>query len=150
MIDEINELVELELNVSKLYKMFSKKYIEDYNLWWELSEEEERHASILEIAKNFLLVKKFSHDILPKEMEDIKNLNLNFQKITDDFYENGTRRNAFDLALNLENSTGEVHYQLMMTNNDKINTMIDIFKKLNKEDINHAIRIQQYMKENNI
>ena len=43
----IDESVQLELNVTKLYKIFNQAFQEDANFWWTLSEEEENHANLI-------------------------------------------------------------------------------------------------------
>ena len=43
----IDKSIQLELNVSELYKIFNQAFKEDANFWRTLSEEEENHANIL-------------------------------------------------------------------------------------------------------
>ena len=60
-----------------------------------------------------------------------------------------TRVEAFKYAFELENSVGEFHFQSFMTSESN-SQMTKIFQKLNGDDINHAKRIANYMKDSNI
>ena len=60
-----------------------------------------------------------------------------------------TRLEAFKYGFELENSVGEFHFELFMTT-EPDSPVGKIFQKLNGDDINHAIRIDNYMKNNNI
>lgn len=71
------------------------------------------------------------------------------QKI-EDFRENPpTREEAFNMAVAMESSAGEIHYQRMMTG-EAGSVVEKIFQKLNGDDKNHAKRIIAYMRNNNI
>lgn len=56
---------------------------------------------------------------------------------------------AFNIALNIENSAGEIHFEKFM--NKETELKIDhIFQQLNKDDKDHANRISSYMNRNSI
>ncbi len=46
--------------------------------------------------------------------------------------------------MNIEATACESHYQNIMTNESDENKILDIIKKLNKEDIDHYNRIKKY------
>jgi hypothetical protein len=56
---------------------------------------------------------------------------------------------AFNIALRLEQSAGEIHFQDYMTS-EADSEMDRIFKRLNQDDKDHAKRIQSYMTQHNI
>ena len=49
-----------------------------------------------------------------------------------------------EIAYEIENSAGEVHYQNYMSE-DIDDDLRSIFKRLNRADIDHAKRIKEYM-----
>ena len=146
----LDEAVQNELNVSCLYKIFYEYYPEDYIFWWQLSIEEENHASLLRSGKEFHKVVNIPFDISESDMKVLSELNKGFPSIVEEFKKNPSRKYAFDIALHLENSVNEIHYQNFMINNEKDDQISRIFKKLNDDDIDHAIRIKKYMEEINI
>ena len=60
-----------------------------------------------------------------------------------------SRDEALNIALKIEDSAAELHFQKFM--DEESNSTIDnIFKKLNKDDKNHAMRIRSYMEKHGI
>jgi hypothetical protein len=60
-----------------------------------------------------------------------------------------SRELAFNTALEIEASAGELHFQHFM--DKETNSKIDeLFQFLNRGDKDHAKRIRSYMKNNNI
>jgi len=148
-IDYLEEGVKNELNVSELYATFYYLCPEDYQFWWDLSMEEVNHASLLKSGIEFCKVGYFPIEISDNDIEEIIELNDRLPNIIEEFKNNPSRKKAFEIAIELENSVGEIHYQKLMdsSNDDKLSK---IFKKLNKDDKNHEERIRKYMIENNI
>ncbi len=147
----LGESVALELNIGDLYQYFSVKFPQDHNFWWNLSIEEMNHAAIIESIDDIFL----GDSILPYNSLDIQTEELKKKnhliKEQIELYKTGslTRTAAFKFACDLENSIGESHFELFMTAIQ--NSMVaKIFQKLNGEDIHHAKRIVNYMKENSI
>ena len=57
-----------------------------------------------------------------------------------------SREDAFNLALKLAQSAGEIHFQQFMEKSS--GSKLDlIFKRLNGDDKDHAMRILSYMKD---
>jgi hypothetical protein len=146
----INEAIELELNVSDLYLLFYSLFPQDKNFWWALSIEEKNHAALL---KNLKLLFRVSHelppDILPKNLEDLEITNKEIIAYIDTFKNKPSRRKAFEYAIHLEESAGEVHFQVFAENKN-LPEKFEIFQILNMDDKNHASRIQNYMNTNMI
>ena len=57
---------------------------------------------------------------------------------------------AFNLALKLEESTGEIHFQNVMQEAEQPSEAIKLFQSLNDADKNHAERIRSYMRQKGI
>lgn len=147
----LKESVEMELNVGEVYQIFSVKFPLDYNFWWKISIEEMNHAALIESINDIF----FTEDILtPEEIEKqtevLRNLNLVVKQRIERFkLEPPTRAEAFKYGFELENSIGEFHFQSFMTLESN-SQMTKIFQKLNGDDVNHANRIDNYMKSNGI
>jgi hypothetical protein len=146
----LDEAVQNELNVSELYKMFYEYYPEDYNFWWTLSIEEQKHASLLNSGKEFHKIGDVDFEMSESDIKVLFELNKGFQTIVEDFQTNPSRRYAFDIALGIENTVMERHYESFMTTHKKNDQISKILQKLNHDDVDHMNRIKQYMSENNI
>ena len=146
----IKEGTALELNVAFLYANFYLTFPEDYDFWYALSSEEVNHASLLRSCEEFQKVGDINIDISDTEIEVLSNLNKKFKDIISDFKQNPTRKKCFDIAMKLENSAGEIHYQKFMMNPEKNDRLSNVLKKLNDDDINHHERIKKYMIDNKI
>ena len=145
----LEESVALELNIGDLYQLFSAKFPEDYNFWRNISIEEMNHAAIIESINDIF----FAENILPadsieQQIKELKKMNVVIKERIEQFkFGSQVRLEAFNFALELENSIGESHFELFMTAKPN-STVMKIFQKLNGEDINHAKRLEKYMSEN--
>ncbi len=143
------ESVALELNIGDLYQLFSAKFPEDYNFWWNISIEEMNHAALIESINDIF----FTENILPadsieQQIKELQRMNVIIKERIEVFkYGSQVRFDAFNFALELENSIGESHFELFMTARPN-STVMKIFQKLNGEDINHAKRIEKYLNDN--
>lgn len=147
----LDESIQLELNTAELYKIFHKTFSEDVEFWWRLYLEEENHAALIRSGKeNFLPLGKFPLDLVSKSLEELKQANaalLTFIKTCRETPP--SREEAFNIAIEVEESAGEIHFQEFMERKAKSN-IDDIFQRLNKEDKDHAIRIRSYMEDQGI
>lgn len=145
------ESIALELNIGDLYQQFSAKYEQDYDFWWKLSIEEMNHAALIESINDIFL----TEDFLPADKIELQTIKLrkmnyfiheNIEKFRTD---NPLRADAFKLAIEIENSIGESHFELFMTSKPN-SEVVKIMQKLNGDDINHASRITKYIFKNGI
>lgn len=147
----LDESIQLELNLADLYQLFYVKFPEDSEFWWKISLEEVNHAALIRSINDLFL----SDKILPKEFiqtqtSEIHRVNHFIrERITQYKTDAPSRFEAFYYAYELENSAGEAHYEMFM-NENPVSNVEKIFQKLNGEDKNHALRIANYMKLNNI
>jgi hypothetical protein len=139
----INVAINLELKVSELYHLFSKAFANDREFWWQLEIEEKNHASLLKSGKDFNEYDKFPNEIFPDKLELLQDSLSKVNSLIESFNSNWTRKQAFDTAIFIENSAGEIHFQNFMHSEDK-SQIADIFRKLNREDSDHASRIKEY------
>jgi hypothetical protein len=146
----IDEAIRLELYVGELYLLFYRLFPEDATFWWQIAIEEENHAALLKTVKQMDSIHvDLPKDLLPAGIEELRNSNRLILQALEDFEERPDRNRAFHLAHRIENSAGELHYNLFMKEAPP-STVTDMFKRLNGHDVDHAQRIIQYMAENNI
>jgi hypothetical protein len=141
----ISEAIQLEHNVGKLYLLFKNFLPEDSAFWWELAIEEENHAALLKTAE----LMDASHleipsEIMPSAVADLKEANQVIIKAMEDFKSEPDRTTAFQLAHKIELSAGESHYNNFMTTAPG-SRITEILRKLNRDDLDHARRIREYM-----
>ncbi|MDT9546092.1 MAG: rubrerythrin family protein [Chlorobium sp.] len=138
--------IQLELNLAKLYTLFNDLFEEDEEFWWQLSMEERGHAALLQQEKKDPSV-VFPENLLAKDLEALNESNERIVGLIALFgKEPPARADAFDMALELELSAGESHYQEFLDSPSESATA-NIFKQLNQEDRDHAERIRSYMVE---
>jgi hypothetical protein len=147
----LKESVEMELNVGEVYQIFSVKFPGDYDFWWKISMEEMNHAALIESINDIFLTEGI---LMPEEIEKqaevLRKLNLIVKERIERYkLVSPTRAEAFNYGFELENSVGEFHFQFFMTSESN-SQMTKIFQKLNGDDVNHAKRIDDYLKANNI
>lgn len=146
----IDESIGLELNVARLYLLFYKLFPDDADFWWQLSSEERNHGALIQSGRDFLQGDRFPRDLMSARLEPLLETNQKIggliQKCTD---VPPSREEAFHLALSLEYSAGELHFQTFMDADPKSN-MATVFKELNGDDKDHALRIMRYMRRNGI
>jgi ferritin len=147
----IEESINLELNVSKLYTHFFKLFPDDAAFWWKLVVEEKNHAALIRSGKEYFEpLRKFPHDLLAPLLQILKDANSRLDSLIEKYEETPpSREEAFNIALKIEESAGELHFQKFM--DKEANSATDnIFKELNKGDKDHAMRICRYMEEHGI
>lgn len=147
--DYLNELINIELNAAEMYRMFSQIYEQDREFWWKLSIEEMNHASLLKSAHHYINLNIFPDELIIKNTDEITNINNHLEDIRIEFKKNPSRIKAFEIAIEIEDSASESHYDKIMTEqtDDKV---LNVFKKLNRDDVDHLNRIKKYMSDNNI
>jgi ferritin len=145
----LDESIQLELNLAKLYTLFNDQFTDDEEFWWQLSMEERSHAALLQQEKKQPQpLQFFPENLLSKDLEALKANNAFISEQTERLSASPcSREEALSLALKIEMSAGEAHFQEFMESETGSLTA-DIFKQLASEDQNHARRIRDYMKDN--
>ena len=145
------ESINLELNVSKIYFLFQKLFPEDSDFWLTLALEEEHHADIIRNGiELFEHMHVFPYKLLAHNLQKLKDMNEDIRFLLTEFKINHpSREEAFNTALKLENSAGELHYQKFQEKT-YLSSIKEIFQQLNDEDKDHAKRILAYIRENEI
>jgi len=145
------ESINIELNVSEIYFLFHKLFPDDSGFWLKLALEEESHANIIKSGiELFEPIDAFPHSILSHNLQKLKDTNENLQFLLAKFKITApSRAEAFNTALDIEGSAGELHFQHFQEKKH-LSNFEDIFQQLNEEDKDHAERIIAYMRENDI
>lgn len=147
----IEESINLELNVSEVYSLFHQSFPADLNFWLNLAQEEKNHATLIQSGQEHFEPKDmFPQNLLAHSLQNLKNTNSKLHSLIKNIESTPpSRQEAFNIALELENSAGELHFQKFM--NEEANSAADrIFKRLNKDDKEHAMRIRFYMEKHGI
>lgn len=147
----LSESIELELNVAGLYSLFHNFFPADADFWWKLMIEEHNHASLLKSLEDcFAPVGLSPSNLLAPAVEDLKDINNRLSCLTEKCrQESLSREEAFNIALELENSAGELHFQKYMSS-DATAEIDEVFIRLNGDDKDHARRIRLYMANHDI
>jgi hypothetical protein len=147
----ITESIKLEFNVADLYMIFCKTFPEDYGFWYQLHIEEKNQASIIQCAREaWLSGKEFPLEILSPNVDELMRLNTNLTFLLEEYNQSPPSREiAFNVALDLEESAGKVHFQDAMEQPPS-STLMELFHMLNADDKEHAGRIRTYMRDNGI
>jgi rubrerythrin len=142
----LEEAIELELNVAELYLFFSYHFPEDNDFWWKLALEEKNHAALLKSGQQYFVeANLFPEEILSCKLDILIRINQKIKNFITKFQETPPcRETALQVALELEQSAGEVHFQTAM---EILPTSkaLEMFQYLNRDDKDHAARIQAYM-----
>ena len=153
--DNITELakesISLELNVSEIYYLFHSYFADDSNFWRKLAQEEEDHADLIKHGiEEFEPVGEFPHGILSESLQELKETNKKLSSLLKQFKNNPPSREvAFNTALEIEASAGELHFQNFM-DKETTSKIDELFQFLNRQDKDHAKRVRSYMKDNDI
>lgn len=147
----LDESIQLELNLARLYTIFNDSLSDDEDFWWDLAMEEQGHATLLQQEKKQPQQKEFfPENLLAKDLQSLVDTNTRIAELISAWSTTPpARAEAFNIAYELEMAAGESHFQQFLdspTNSVSAN----IFKQLNQEDRDHAARILQYMDENKI
>jgi hypothetical protein len=143
----LHATIDLEINVSDLYLLYSRLYARDAGFWWQLSVEEKNHAALLRSAEHFIHLGKFPEDLLYGKLDVIREYNADIlERIGRHESEPVSAEEAYHYALHIEDSAAELHFQKNMLSNSDSEVM-QIFQQLCGEDKNHAQRISALMEE---
>lgn len=145
------EAINLELYAGELYTIFSGICPTDSNFWRQLAEEESNHATLIQNGlQYFFNPDLFSEEMLDKNLENVRAINQKLKKSIDQYTTKPpSREMAFAMALEVEHSAIEAHYQNMITCED-VPKEYELLQRLNSYDKDHVKRIQAYMKEKGI
>jgi len=144
-IEIINESIDLEKNVAELYRLFHELFPVDRDFWWTLYNEELNHASILKVCLDFIRTGLGCEDMIYPDIHELKYLNSELVRKRREYAETPPdKKTAYRYAIHIESMAYEMHYNDVM-NNEYPSEVVEVFKKLNGDDKDHAERIQKLL-----
>ena len=151
LLEFIDESIRLKLNVSDLYRTFEKEFPDDANFWWRLHLEEEIHVVLMQCVREiYKMSEKFLPDIFLSTIENLKNFNNKIALLITEYRTKiPTREATFNIALEIEESIGEINFQRFMENESNVE-IVQIFQKLNKDDKDRDAKLYSYMRKHGI
>ncbi len=145
----IDESIKLELNVAEIYMVFCNTFPEDSDFWREMTSEEKSHANLIKSGRDTFL-DQFPPRLLATSLQELCDTNKKLISLLKEHKENPpSRETAFNIALDIEQLPGELHFQLAMEKSFT-SSIMKIFQELNKDYKDHASRIRTYMSDNGI
>jgi hypothetical protein len=146
--------------IAELYLIFHRAFSEHEDFWWQLALEEKNHAGLIKTAKqHYPPTTTFPFGLISSDLEKLKYVNTKIASLVKKYHSNPpSEEEAFNVALELEKSAGEIHYQTFMDKEIDV-TLINkwqyyeinkVFKTLNRNDKDHADRILTYMNNHGI
>jgi len=148
----LDESIQLELNVADLYLSFCHAFAEDKDFWSHLAEEEGNHAAMLRSGKLESLDEgHFPAKILTTNLDALIKANKEIKELVKEHKQKppSSRASAFEIAIKVEESTGEIDFSCFMEQ-EADSPALKLFRRLNRDDRDHARRIRNYMREKGI
>ena len=148
----LDESIQLELNVADLYLSFCHAFAEDKDFWSHLAEEEGNHAAMLRSGKLESLYKgHFPAKILTTNLDALIKANKEIKELVKEHKQKppSSRASAFEIAIKVEESTGEIDFSCFIEQ-EADSPALKLFRRLNRDDRDHARRIRNYMREKGI
>lgn len=141
----LDTAISVELKISELYLVYKDLLPDHSGFWWQLVIEEKNHAALLETVKSFVKMNvSIPEELYTYKIDDLEKVKRRVDQLIEEITAAPSNELAFKNAYELELSTGELHYQLFMQKDDD-SRLSAIFRRLNKEDKDHASRIRSYM-----
>ncbi len=145
------ETIQLELNVADLYLSFSHTFSEDRDFWSHLAVEEKNHAALLRTGKLESVDKEdFPVKALTTNLDALIKVNKEIKALIKHHKRKpSSRASAFEIAIRVEESTGEIDFSCFMEQ-ETDPLALKFFSRVNSEDRDHARRLRNYMREKGI
>ncbi len=147
----IDASIQLEHNIARIYSRFRNLFPRHAAFWDKLVSEELNHAALISSSKDFTgLEDAYPDSILANNLTEVEQANKMTESQLDTFHHHPpSEKDAFNLALELEQSATEIHFQHFMEKQAET-TLEKIFQKLNQDDKDHSKKIRSYMQKCNI
>lgn len=140
--DFLDEAIAVELNMMKLYLLYSTLYKGNRDFWMQLAKEEKHHSVILELAEEFFKSDNFPEDIVYEHLQEMKDINKSISGVIEKVKAYPfSEKEACETAIKFETSSFELHYQNLLQK--KIKGAEKVFNELNNGDKDHVRRIKE-------
>lgn len=143
--DTIAFAVAVERRIAELYREFSTKVQVHRDFWWELSLEEENHASILRSLLVAPPLLRGSERIVEPDCKRSGGLER-LDELLRDVATRSTLKpaDALRMGINCEDLSIEKTFQSFVTETSRTKAQ-EILQRLNGEDLHHARRMQELL-----
>ena len=148
-IELFKEAIQLELNVSKLFSLYSELFEDDRKFWLQFSSEEKNHATLLQTGlDDFLDTDLFPIELFYSDIEELRQVNNVLIQLKDEYSTNPPdKRTAYDMALSIEESNQEKQFNIFISKSPPESKAMKLFQTLNGDNKNHIERIKELIKE---
>lgn len=138
--------VAIEAAIAQIYRDFAKMFPQARDLWGELAQEEENHASILAIGSRYADLGKLPDFIVPKSLTHMRDT-LGFVSSVEAAAKanNISISEALEMSLKIERSLEESYLLDVMTR-ETHSEIVARLQKLLSDTKSHILKIQNYMK----
>jgi rubrerythrin len=138
--------IAVEAMTAEIYHAFSRLFPQVKDFWYDLALSEENHTNILLLAAGLHRAGTQTEDIAPRSLYQVQET---FTLVSDSKKRVGTNnlsiKEAFEMALQIENSTGEIYFQQVITQQTDSEVILGLRELLVDEQL-HNIKIQSFMK----
>lgn len=141
--DLFDESIKHEKLLAKIYLVFCDLFPEDREFWWNLSQEESGHASLLHTARLFYESEvPDAETILFDDISTLEQFNIDLLSKLEDWDQvNPNKIVAYQFALDMEEKGQEDYLQKFLQAGDC--DYSEIFQKLSNANDMHADKIKQ-------
>ena len=135
--------------MADLYSIFYATLEQHTEFWWKLHLEERNHASLIRTVRDYFdPIGIHPKDLLLEDLHEINHCNAIITDLIKRYNnQSPDEAEAFNIALTLEKTASEAHYQHFMSSHEQLSSL---FRRLNKDDKDHLERIKAYMELNDI
>lgn len=136
----------IEGMTAEIYHAFSKLFPEVREFWYDLALSEENHTNILLAAAGLNRAGILKEYIVPSSLPYVRET-LGLVSDSKKKVETGTlsMKGAFEMALKIENSTGEIYFQEVITQQTDSKVIMELRKMMTDEEL-HNVKIKRFMK----
>lgn len=109
----VDALIRLENAMADIYHSFSLHHIEDSAFWLRMQEEENKHAMVIRTRRQYIMDSTdLSALLLEENLPVFLKETVQVEDLAEKLHKNPTSRSkAFELAIEFEQSAGELHYK---------------------------------------
>jgi len=146
MSESLGVCIKIEAMTAEIYHAFNRLFPQVKDFWYDLALSEENHTNILLVAAGLHRARKLTEYIVSPSLSNIQET---FTLVSDSRKRIGANnvsiKDAFEIALQIENSTGEDYFQQVMRQETDSEVILGLQKLLVSEQL-HSVKIQDFMK----
>jgi hypothetical protein len=146
MSESLRICISIEAMTAELYHALSRLFPQTRDFWYDLALSEENHTNILLAAAGLHRSGIPTEHIVPSSLPRIRETLTLVESCKKRIEANGlSLGDAFTMALEIENSTGEIYFQEVITQQTDSAVIMGLRKLLSDEEL-HPVKIKNFMK----